>query len=74
MIDNKRDGYNSSNQQLEPNDSDAEDNNQPIDIVSNGFKLRTADGDFNVNGRKMIYLAFAAEPLVASNGTPATAR
>ncbi len=74
MIDNKRDGYNSSNQQLEPNDSDAEDNNQPFDILSNGFKLRTADGDFNVSGRTHIFIAFAESPFVNSNGVPNNAR
>ena len=73
MIDNKREGYNSNNQQYEPNDGDAQDNNQPFDILSNGFKLRTADGDFNVSGNTYIYMAFG-QPIVSTNGGIATAR
>jgi len=73
MIDNKREGYNSNNQQYEPNDGDAQDNNQPFDILSNGFKLRTADGDFNVSGNTYIYMAFG-QPIVSTNGDIATAR
>ena len=43
-------------------------------MISNGFKLRgTSANEWNkVNS--YIYLAFAAEPLVSTNGVPATAR
>ena len=53
MIDNKREGYNSNNQQYEPNDGDAQDNTQPFDILSNGFKLRTSGSAYN---RKWKYI------------------
>ena len=44
------------------------------DFASNGFKLRTTDGGMNASGGTYIYMAFAEEPLVASNGIPATAK
>jgi hypothetical protein len=42
--------------------------------MSNGFKLRDTDGDTNTNAKKYVYMAFAEEPLVSTNGVPATAR
>ena len=44
------------------------------DILSNGFKFRSADGDLNGSGVTYIYMAFAEEPFVASNYNVATAR
>ena len=44
-----------------------------IDIYSNGFKLRTANGATNENDADFVYAAFAKEPLVSSGGVPATA-
>jgi len=46
----------------------------PIDILSNGFKLRGTDASGNGSGSTYIYMAFAEAPLVSSNGVPATAR
>jgi len=43
-----------------------------MEILSNGFKLNTANGNSNGVGKTYIYMAFAAEPLVGDN--PATAR
>ena len=43
-------------------------------LVSNGFKMRSSGAGNNANGNKYCYMAFAAEPFVASNGNPATAR
>ena len=45
-----------------------------IDINSNGFKLRTANGASNVNDKWLAYWAWAEEPFVTSSGVPATAR
>ena len=45
-----------------------------IDMVSNGFKLKTTDGICNTNGSSYLYMAFAAAPLVGSNNVPCTAR
>ena len=45
-----------------------------IDLVSNGFKIRGNGGDRNTSGATYIYMAFAENPLVGTNGIPATAR
>ena len=77
IFDNKRIGYNPKNYVLEANDTAADGTNDRIDLLSNGFKLRTTDLILNESGINYIYMAFAEEPLVAnvgSNGIPATAR
>jgi len=77
LWDNKRGGYNETIKRVYPNDPAVEESsvNQGVDFLSNGFKLRgTSSNAWNSGNDKYIYLAFAAEPLVASNGTPATAR
>jgi len=72
MFDNKRIGYNESNYYLRPSGNNTESTNIPLDILSNGFKIRTSAGDVNTSGNTYIYKAFAEEPLVGDN--PATAR
>ena len=72
MYDNKRLGYNVDNNMLRANLSNAEQTDDDIDILSNGFKLRRNSGAFNTSGSTYIYMAFAEEPLVGDN--PATAR
>ena len=52
----------------------AADNYQKLDILSNGFKVRTTSVYSNENTGKYVYLAFASAPLVGSNNVPATAR
>ena len=74
MFDNKRIGYNESNYYLRPSGSNAESTNIPLDILSNGFKIRTSAGDVNASGATYIYMAFAENPFVSSSGVPATAR
>ena len=75
MYDNKRPGYNLVNNWLEPDDSQAEGTgSNQIDMVSNGFKARATNTAMNASGSTYIYMAFAEEPLVSSNGVPATAR
>ena len=70
IFDNKRDGFNGANQHLQPNSGGAESNDSPsqMDLLSNGFKLRGAEGDSNYNTETVIYMAFAEEPLVANVG------
>ena len=74
--DNKRIGYNELNYHLYPNLTNVEGTNYFIDQVSNGFKLRGSAGDTNASSGEYIYMAIAAEPLVANVGQsiPATAR
>ena len=74
MFDNKRIGYNESNYYLRPNGNNAESTNIPLDILSNGFKIRTSAGDVNTSGNNYIYMAFAEAPLVGTNNVPCTAR
>ena len=45
-----------------------------IDILSNGFKMKTGNTDTNVSGDTYIYMAFAENPFVTSTGIPTTAR
>ena len=75
MNTGKINGYNVQNDFLAPNTSAAEvvDNTaQPIDMISNGFKMRGTGTGNNSSGVSYIYMAFAEEPLVGDN--PATAR
>jgi len=76
LLDNKRDGYNLTNKALTPNSSGAEytTNSPAADFVSNGFKIRQSDGVINASGDTYIYMAFAENPFVGSDGTPTTAR
>ena len=69
--DNKRLGYNVDNNNLKPNTDDAEATADTLDILSNGFKLRTSGSGEN-NG-DFIYMAFG-QSLVGTNNIPATAR
>ncbi len=45
-----------------------------IDILSNGFKQREANGQVNASGGSYIYMAFAENPFTTSTGVPTTAR
>jgi hypothetical protein len=76
MWDSKRIGYNiSGNDKLYANLNSAElTTENAIDILSNGFKLRSTNGGFNGSGSTYIYMAFAEAPLVTSGNIPATAR
>lgn len=77
MYDTQRDSFNVANHKLEPNSSNAEsiltsDNN--LDFLSNGFKLRQANGGMNASGAPYIYMAFAENPFGGDGVAPATAR
>ena len=71
LYDNKRLGYNVKNYGLFPDLANTESTTDKIDILSNGFKMRTTTGG-NYSGATYIYMAFAEEPLVGDN--PCTAR
>ena len=73
LFDNKRLGYNVANRLLAPNTSDQEATSDKIDLLSNGFKMRTTTGG-NYSGASYIYMAFASEPFTTSTGIPCTAR
>jgi len=75
MYDNKRSSQNVNDNTLIANGSDAEsaDSAYDIDMLSNGFKIRNAEGPIN-NAASYIYMAFAEHPFVSSKGVPVTAR
>ena len=61
--DTSRDLYNPEGQALFPNLSSAESSISPrIDLLSNGFKLRTSGAGINGSGSTYIYAAFAENP------------
>ena len=74
LFDSKRLGYNVANYYLSANTTLADRTAPFLDILSNGFKLRTTETDVNASGATYIYQAFAEEPFVSSTGIPATAR
>ena len=75
LIDTKRDlnNFNSMNL-LQPDLNQAESDSVRFDILSNGFKMRTSNVSVNSSGASYIYMAFAENPFVTSEGVPATAR
>ena len=54
----------------EENSSDAGD----IDILSNGFKIKSNDTDTNNSGTPYVYMCWAEFPTVSSNDVPGVAR
>jgi len=78
VTDVKRSTYNDGSlERFKVNLSDGESSSPNYDILSNGFKIRTTDNDYNPTGfavNKVIYMAFAENPLVGTNNIPATAR
>jgi len=75
LYDNKRNIGNPTSKFLVPSSTAAETSgSNDIDFLSNGFKTRTTANPGTTDS--FIYMAFAAEPLVANvgaNGVPATA-
>ena len=74
LQDNKRLGYNPDNYLLQPHTSQAESALQRVDLLSNGFKVRTTDAGQNSSGTTYIYMAFSESSFVNSNGVPTNAR
>ena len=76
MWDNKRTPDNVIKIRLLANTSAGDDtsNDNRIDFLSNGFKIRDNSTSFNDNGSDMFYMAFAQNPLVATNDVIALAR
>jgi len=70
--DSKREGYNAKNDNLYVNTNTQEVDSTRIDILSNGFKNRSADAGYNDG--EVLYIAFAEAPFVNSSGVPCNAR
>jgi len=68
MYDSSRGTYNAADQVLVANGSNTEETGyDPIDFLSNGFKLRMGNRGSNVSGATYIYMAFAENPFKNSN-------
>jgi hypothetical protein len=76
MYDNKRPGFNVTNNHLFANTSDSETASTAniMDLLSNGFKIRSTNNGLNRSGGTFLYMAFAESPFVNSNGVPNNAR
>ena len=76
LHDSKRTPTNVSDTILFPNGNtaDSQASGYAMDMLSNGFKIRTDNNGKNNSSSDYIFLAFAEEPLVSSNNIPATAR
>ena len=74
LMDNKRLGYNKDNYQLIPNSNLADQTPERADLLSNGFKARSTNGEVNSSGSTYLYMAFAENPFVTSTAIPAPAR
>tara|TARA_A100001201_G_scaffold100659_1_gene86494 strand:- start:43 stop:1113 length:1071 start_codon:yes stop_codon:yes gene_type:complete len=77
IYDNKRSatgGGNENNKFLRANGTNAEASASGLDILSNGFKIRSTSSRVNANDSTYVYLAFAVHPYVSSKGVPTTAR
>ena len=73
ILDNKRNGYNPTERNLQASMNNAEDTGRDIDLLSNGFKIRNGGTEMNGSGSTYIYMAFG-QSLVGSNNVPCTAR
>lgn len=60
--DTSRNDANLSGKRLLANTADAEGSDNGIDILSNGFKMRSADGSTNTSSVSHIFAAFAESP------------
>jgi hypothetical protein len=74
--DNKRNTFNPLDRYIYPNTSDAEAQNSiyDLDLLSNGFKVRSQRSETNDTNNGYIFMCFAENPFVTSTGVPATAR
>ena len=74
IFDSKRNTFNPTAKAVFADSAGAEyDYTNRVDLLSNGFKLRTTSSP-NGSGNTHIYMAFAEAPTVGSNNVPCTAR
>jgi len=74
LNDNARNPSNVVNKRLRANGTNTETDSDAFDFLSNGFKVRQNGTAYNGNGQKYVYMAFAQNPLVATNDVIALAR
>jgi hypothetical protein len=66
IFDTARDIFNVAENILQANLSSAETDSDSIDLLSNGFKIRTTANGLNLNAHTHIYCAFAEHPFKIS--------
>jgi len=78
IFDSVRDPFNIVGNQLSADSNSAEEgdasHHAERDFLANGFKLKGNGNDVNADGANYVYMAFAEQPFVSSNGVPTTAR
>lgn len=77
IVDKARNPYNdlSANAlQSNNNNTETDSGTRDLDLLSNGFKVRTTDPDSNASGGTYIYAAFAEHPFASSEGVSVTAK
>ena len=77
IVDNKIHNFNkaeAASKMLRPNLNNAEQANNTVDLLSNGFKIRVNSDGVNDNASTYVYAAFAEAPFVNSKGVPTNAR
>jgi hypothetical protein len=72
--DNKITPYNPLDGMMRADIANAELSTNPVDYLSNGFKIRLLGNAFNNSSGTYVYMAFAEAPFVNSNGVPCNAR
>ena len=76
IIDNGRSQTNPRDDLLFTHSSNAQtadSSSGEVDFLSNGFRIRGTNSNFNSSGGRVMYMAFAEAPYVNSNGVPANA-
>ena len=74
LYTNKQDTFNQMHRKVYTNAGSAEvANDNEIDFLSNGIKLRANDGGINTSGETYVFVAFAETPFVNSNKVPCNA-
>ena len=75
LWDNKRSPINPCDNVLYPDLSQAETTSgNDMDFLSNGFKPRGTNGNYNTSSRNYTYMAFAEHPFIGDGTNPVTAR
>ena len=77
IFDSKRNPGNLADNSLQANITQAEEDlsSKSLNILSNGFKLKTTDGLLNGTRKTYVYISFAEHPVsVFTNGDALTAR
>ncbi len=75
LYTNKQDTFNQMHRKVYTNTGSAEvANDNEIDFLSNGIKLRSNDGGTNTSGETYLFAAWAEVPFVNSKGVPCNAR